>query len=90
MPRWSICTVEAHPIREGKDTEVYGQRRRIKTEEKAKVVAVVWGEDIIQFLATLDILSRKIRARIHSFAHRSFCSNQMSDCERFAQTAQDK
>ena len=62
MPRWSICTVEAHPIREGKDTEVYGQRRRIKTEEKAKVVAVVWGEDIIQFLATLDILSRKIRA----------------------------
>ena len=27
---------------------------------------------------------------IRSFAHRSFRSNQMSDCERFAQIAQDK
>ena len=30
-------------------------RRRIKTEEKAKVVAAVWGTELIQFLATLDI-----------------------------------
>ena len=30
-------------------------RRRIKTEEKTKVVAAVWGAELIQFLATLDI-----------------------------------
>ena len=29
---------------------------RIKTEEKAKVVAVVWGTELIQFLAALAIL----------------------------------
>ena len=28
-------------------------RRRIKTEEKAKVVASVWGKEFIQFLAVL-------------------------------------
>ena len=27
---------------------------------------------------------------IRKFAHRSFCSNQMSDCLRFAQISQDK
>ena len=31
-------------------------RRRIKTKEKAKVVASVWGEEFIQFLAVLAIL----------------------------------
>ena len=31
-------------------------RRRIKTEEKAKVVAALWGAELIQFLATLAIL----------------------------------
>ena len=30
-------------------------RRRIKTEEKAKVAAVVWGTELIQYLAALDI-----------------------------------
>ena len=30
-------------------------RRRIKTEEKAKVVAAVWGHELIQFLAAIDI-----------------------------------
>ena len=30
-------------------------RRRIYTEEKAKVVAAVWGTELIQFLATLQI-----------------------------------
>ena len=29
------------------------QRRRMKTEEKAKVVASVWGEEFIQLLAAL-------------------------------------
>ena len=33
-----------------------GHRRRIKTEEKAKVVAVVWGTEVIQFLASLASL----------------------------------
>ena len=31
-------------------------RRRIKTEEKAKVVDPVWGTELIKFLATLAIL----------------------------------
>ena len=31
-------------------------RRRIKTEEKAKVVAAAWGAKLIQFLAALAIL----------------------------------
>ena len=31
-------------------------RKRIKTEEKAKVVAAVWGEKFIKFLAALAIL----------------------------------
>ena len=33
------------------------QRRRINTEEKAKVIASVWGTKIIKFLATLAILA---------------------------------
>ena len=32
-------------------------RRRIKTEENAKVVAAVWGTEFIQFLAALDIFN---------------------------------
>ena len=35
-------------------------RRRIKTEEEAKVVASVWGEEFIKFLAALAILPRTI------------------------------
>ena len=31
-------------------------RRRIKTEEKARVVAAVWGTELIQFIAALTIL----------------------------------
>ena len=31
-------------------------RRRITTEEKAKVVAAVWGTELIRFLAMLAIL----------------------------------
>ena len=32
------------------------RRRRIKTEEKAKVVAAVWVTEYIQFLAALAVL----------------------------------
>ena len=31
-------------------------RRRIKKEEKAKVVAAIWGTEIIKFLAALAVL----------------------------------
>ena len=36
--------------------ELPTHRKRIKTEEKAKVVASVWGEEFIQFLAALAVL----------------------------------
>ena len=41
--------------------------RRIKTEEIAKVVAAVWGEELIQFLAELavSVLPRTILNRIN-------------------------
>ena len=35
-------------------------RRRIKTEAKAKVVASVWGTELIKFLDALAILPRTI------------------------------
>ena len=35
-------------------------RRRIDTEEKAKVIAAVWGPELIQLLAALAILPRTI------------------------------
>ena len=38
----------------------YTHRRRIKTEEKAKVVASVWGEEFIKFPAALAIMTRTI------------------------------
>ena len=36
-----------------------GHRRRIYTEEKAKVVAVVWGREFMKFLAALAIFHYK-------------------------------
>ena len=35
-----------------------GKGRRIKTEERAKAVAFVWGTEFIQFLAALGILQK--------------------------------
>ena len=43
------------------------QGRRIKTEEKEKVVASVWGEELIKFLAALAILHRIFKNRMNSF-----------------------
>ena len=43
----------------GSDTH----RRRINKEERAKVVAAVWGTEFIQFLAVLAILPRIILKR---------------------------
>ena len=33
-----------------------GHKRRIKTEEKAKVEAFVWGKEFIKFFAALAVL----------------------------------
>ena len=51
--------------------------RRIKTEEKANVVAYVWGEEVIQFLDALAILPRKIlKNRVNSsFSFKSSMCN---------------
>ena len=37
-----------------------GHRRRIKTEEEAKVVAAVWGTELIKFIAALAFFTRMI------------------------------
>ena len=37
-------------------TNCHEHKRRIKTEGKAKVVACVWGEEFIQFLAAQAVL----------------------------------
>ena len=46
----------------------YGaQRRRIYTEQKAKVVDTAWRTDLIQFLAALAILHQDdLKNRMHS------------------------
>ena len=36
------------------------QLRRIKTEEKAKVVTAVWGTELIQIFSTRMILKKRI------------------------------
>ena len=54
-------------------------RRRINTEEKAKVVAAVWVTELIQFLAALDILHQDdLKKRINSsYSSNSPCANQI-------------
>ena len=49
------------------DSSSCDHRRRIKTEEKAKLVASVWGEECIQFLAVQAVLLRTtLKNRINS------------------------
>ena len=38
--------------------QTQGHRRRMELEDKAKVVASVWGAEFIQFLAALAILPK--------------------------------
>ena len=45
----------------------WGHRRRIETEEKAKVVASVWGEDFIQFLAAASRFALDDFEEYHEF-----------------------
>ena len=40
----------------GKQKMYKSQRRKINTEEKAKVVAAVWETELIQFLAVLAVM----------------------------------
>ena len=55
-------------------------RRRIKTEEKAKVVVSVWVEEFIPSLAALAILPRTILNSSFSFKS-SWCnSSYNSNC----------
>ena len=62
-------------------------RRFIKTEEKAKVVASVWGEECIQFLTALAILPRTImKNRLNS----SFFSNHPGAIHPIIQIVQCK
>ena len=44
----------------------YSHIRRIKTEEKAKVVAYVWGEEFMKFLAALAFLPTNWKNRMNS------------------------
>ena len=58
-------TCWSNAVKQTADTELgRDHRRRIKTEEKAKVVVSFLGEECIQFLAALAILPRTIFCRI--------------------------
>ena len=44
------------------------QRRRVKTEEKAKIVAAIWGTEFIQFLAAVAVLHQDdLKKEMNSF-----------------------
>ena len=61
-------------------------RIRIKTEEKAKVVASVWGEEFIQFLAALAVLPRTIlNNRMNCTRMNSCYSSKLSQAKQLAQ-----
>ena len=58
-------------------------RIRIKTEEKTKVVATVWGTEFIQFIATLAIFLqddlKKKRKRKTATGQNGCCFGKMDD-----------
>ena len=54
---WKICDEPGEQIVQETLHNVHcSHSRRIKTEEKAKVVAAAWGAELIQFLAALAVL----------------------------------
>ena len=53
--RWMHCKLPVTQI-----INISAHIRRIKTEEKAKVVVSVWGTEFIQLLAALAVLPRTI------------------------------
>ena len=67
----------------------FGRRRRIKTEEKEKVVASVWGKELIQFFAALANLPRTIlKNRMNSsFSFKSSLCNSSYNSNRPVQNS---
>ena len=60
----------------------YRHRRRINTEDKAKVVAAVWGTEVTKFLATLAICHQDdLKKRINRITAtwRSVCFEKMAN-----------
>ena len=49
----------------------YTHRSRINTEDKAKVVAAVWGTELIQFLAALTVLHQDDRKKMMNSSYSS-------------------
>ena len=48
-------------------------RRRINTEEKANIVAFVWGTELIQFLVELSIFHQDDLKKVMNSSYSSFC-----------------
>ena len=70
------------PRRMGRKGKREDHRRRIKTEEKAKVVAGVWGTKFIKFLAALAIFHQddlKKRVNRITATWRNGCFGKMDD-----------
>ena len=62
---FTSCQIHSIPFCTSK---ALGHRRRIKTEEKAKVVAFVWREESIQVLAALAVLPKEdLKNRMNSY-----------------------
>ena len=59
-PQLLIPTLNNYHQTTGRVMKDQLHRRRIRTEEKAKVVAAVWRKEFIQFLAALAVLLRTI------------------------------
>ena len=52
-------------------------RRSIKTEEKVKVIAVVWGKEFIQFLLTLTFFHQGAVKKEMISSYSSYCSGEL-------------
>ena len=89
MAWFALSTVSvARWLSNNRETEdQWEHRRRIKSEAKAKVVASAWGEEFIQFLASLAILPRIILKNMmnSSFSFKSFWCNSSYSSNRSVQ-----
>ena len=52
----------------------YTKKKELYTEEKAKVVAAVWGTKLIQFLASLASLHQPVLKKVMKSSFSSYCS----------------
>ena len=55
-----VANLIGREVTENNLCEPIGHKRRIKTEEKAKIVAAGWGTELIQFLAAQAILHQDL------------------------------